>query len=179
MLAYDSNIFYNVSRDCRRDFNPYKCQVVKSLSKKALELGKLKGCIIPQTVKKEVRSYLIDEYASYCKVQKVDPESRKFIARFTDKLVARAMKDEKFLLTCTSIDTDRMRRIARTIRGDWSIVAESFLAGDDVTLVTFDHNITDDYCKKVYREVAEEVAKEVGVKIAERWDAVRPDFLVQ
>jgi len=177
MLAYDSNIFYNVSRDCRLAHNPYKCEVLKSLSKKVLDLGKVKGCVIPETVKREVRSYLIDEYAHHCKVQSVDRKAKRFVERFTDKLIVRAMKDKKFLLTCTSMDRDKMRRIARTARGDWRIVAESFLAGDEVTLVTFDHNITDDYCKKVYKETAEEVAKELGIKIAEKWGALRPDIL--
>lgn len=179
MLAYDSNILYNASKDCRFDPNPYKCQVFKDFSRKVLDLGKVKGCVIPETVKREVRSYLIDEYAHHCKVQSVDRKAKRFVERFTDKLIVRAMKDKKFLLTCTSMDRDKMRRIARTARGDWKIVAESFLAGDDVTLVSFDHNITDDYCKMVYKEVAKEVAEEVGVSIAKHWDALKPDFLVE
>jgi len=176
MLAYDSNIFYKASADCRHAQDPNKCMGYKVAASKALEAGKVHGCLIPNTVQREVRKHIIDEYAYFCDRQILDGNEKRFVEKFVDKLVAVAMKDEKFLVTCTSMGKDRLERIARARRGDWRIVAETLAEGKDITLVSFDHNIVDDYCVKVYKKVAEDVANKMKYKTG-KWSAKRPELL--
>jgi len=176
MYAYDSNLYYKASQDCRRAYDPDKCLGYKNSSLRAFEAGKVGGCIVPHTVQREVRRYLIEEFTPFCEMQELDARKKRFVEKFVDKLVAVAMKDEKFLATCTSMGQDRFHRIARARRGDWKIVGETLAEGRDVTLVSFDHNIVDDYCVRKYRETAERVAEEMKFELAE-WEAKRPELV--
>ena len=168
MIALDSNILYVVSQDCRRTPDYEFCIRRKNLANKVLEFGKVHGCAIPKTVEKEVRRFMIEEYAPFCRRERVE---KKEIEEFVDKLTYKAEKDLKFLDMCTPSGKSKYERIWKAREGDWKIVAESMV--NKRLLVSFDKNIYDDYCKKVYREVA----KEVGID-ADDWDAMHPrEFL--
>jgi len=179
MLAYDANIFYSALRDCRTTFDKLKCEGRKKLALKALKLGEVIGCVIPPTVREEVKKSWLEELAPHCRTYGInDTRKQRFIDRFIDKLVVRAMHDPEFLAVCTSEAPTEEARIAKAKKGDWKIVAETFLLDEPIRLVTFDHNIFNNYCKKVYREVAEEIAQKLGLKIQKDWDAIKPELVL-
>jgi len=160
-LAFDSNIFYRTIEDCRFSKNPGKCKRMKELALASVSLGKVHGCVILPTVEKEVRRTWIEEIAPFCERKSVIDESK--IESFVNKLIKRAEEDEKFLEVCTSQGRDRFERIYKAMKGDWRILAESIENG--AILVTFDRNLTDPYCVRVYEEVAKDVGFEGEVKV--------------
>ena len=172
MIALDSNVLYVASRDCRYALDYERCVRRKKLANEILEFGKVHGCVIPYTVKEEVKRTIIEEYAPFCKIERIeDNKNKEFVEKFIDRLIAIANKDEKFLVTCTPEARDKYTRISKAMKGDWRIVAETIARGE--TLVSFDKNMYHPYCKAVYRKVA----SELGVD-ANDWDAFHPrEFL--
>ena len=172
MIALDSNVLYIASRDCRQAPDYEWCMRRKKLAIEILEFGKMHGCVIPNTVKEEVKRTIIEEYAPFCKIERINKDKKKkFVEKFVNKLVTIANKDDKFLVTCTPEAHDKYTRISKAMKGDWRIVAETIVRGE--TLISFDKNIYHPYCKAVYRKVA----SELGVD-ANDWDALHPrEFL--
>ncbi len=165
-IAPDSNIFYYISRDCRNVVDKEKCEERKAVSKKVIEIGEQRGCVILPTVDREVRRVIIKEYAPYCEVVSVKGKDLEKIRKFVDKLVVKAINDELFLELCTSKKgEDKFDRIKSAMKGDWKLLGEAISVGAEV--VTFDHNLTDSYCRHVYEEVAKDVfGKGVDVESA-------------
>lgn len=195
-IALDTNIFYSLIRDCRSAYDQEKCVKNKVAAKKILEYGRIRGCVIPTPVQREAKKEWIKEFAPFCSLKEVSREEKRAIDKFVDKLVtiaARELKESeklkrlsrikrvdrkeieearKFLNLCTPEKAKNdYERIAKAKEGDWKIVAESMI--EKATLVSFDKNIHNEYCKEIYKKVAEEV----GIDY-DGWDAKNPhEFL--
>lgn len=170
MKVFDSSVIYNATMDCRFTHDKEKCERRKKAALKEIEEAKLSsGCAIPTSVYSEVRRSVLNEYVGFCHPITLDKKRERFVSTFTNKLISRANKDREFYERCTSEGRDYGERIYKACKGDWRIVAESFLAGEDVELVSFDWDITDSVCARTYLEVAETLAKELGVPIAKSW----------
>lgn len=152
MIAPDTNIFYYLAKDCRFTFNAEKCKQFKEISKKVMDVARVEGCVIVPTVAKETKKSWLEEYGHFCRLDTVrDPR----VDEFVDKLVARAMKDEKFLEVCTSKGGDKYERIKKAMDGDWRAIGEAVAVG--AAFVSFDRNVWDPYCRRVYEDVSEQV----------------------
>ncbi|RLI84757.1 hypothetical protein DRP07_00140 [Archaeoglobales archaeon] len=189
-IVPDTNIIHELNNNCHRIRDKGRRISCLERQKKIESIMEGKGCtLVPGFLEEELRyrnvsskngKYVIFTYdvdgkkiAAVCDSKKLSSSEREFVERFVSRLAEEAIDNQRFFVACTQEarqNEPKMEAIRRSMRHDWKAVASSMLIEDDVRLLSYDRDVTDEYCKSVYVSAA----KHVGGAKANSWDAVRP-----